>query len=230
MNTHLNLPKEHLYLQLQINPLTISEKELAQILQRTRLDPRLMEITTEYIRDFWWTLDPQLLNKHIKKTRDPFTLIVATNLIHDHCSASDENKKSFLQWKLTATRGIALPAPQLYYIAQYPVASKMTWQDLEETLDGFKRANTFSKDLPFNKSKPGILKGPQGPWSHHVDPIFLVKLSAIKKIKTAKNQKKLSNSQLEDLTGINRVFLSKILNNKVENVSAEYLQEKTKNL
>lgn len=209
-----------------MNPLSLSEKEVTEILDQTRLDPRLMEVITEYLRDFWWVLDAKSLHKHAKKMKHAFSLKVATTLILDHCEMDQNQRADFIHWMQEATKSIPNPKPQLYYVSQYPAASRMTWLDLEESLLSFRKVNTYCKDLPFNKGQPGTLKSPTGERPHQASALDLLKLNLARKLKVLKKEQQLSNQQLIQQTGINTVFLSNILNNKLEKISAEYLQEK----
>jgi predicted XRE-type DNA-binding protein len=86
--------------------------------------------------------------------------------------------------------------------------------------------NLILKDLPFNKGKPGILKSRNNPPANRIDKLDHLKIEYVEKIKEFKRRKNLNNHELISLTGINRVFLSRILNNKFEKISVEYLKEK----
>ena len=81
--------------------------------------------------------------------------------------------------------------------------------------------------MPFNKGQVGALRTSENLPKNRLDEIDLLKLKYCKKIKNIKVANKLSNDEICNLTGINRVFLSKILNNKTSGISVEYLKEKS---
>ena len=80
--------------------------------------------------------------------------------------------------------------------------------------------------MPFNKGKSGTLKTFENFPKNRLDEIDLLKLKYRKKIKNIKVVNKLSNNEICNQIGINRVFLSKILNNKTSGISVKYLKEK----
>ncbi|MGZ3806412.1 MAG: XRE family transcriptional regulator [Pseudobdellovibrionaceae bacterium] len=221
--------KDAVYYSIQHHPLALSEKEVLRFLEQARFDPRLMEIMTEYLRDFWWTLSPEELNNSARKMKSPFILKVLTSVILDKCSMTKEERSDFGQWVWQATRGIKDPPPQFLYIGQFPVASKTAYLQIEEALPSFFKHNLIAKDLPFNKGIPGSLKTEKNPPANRVDELDLLKFQLGKKIKRIKAERKLSNQEMSKLTGINTVFLSKILNNKLQNISVEYLRDHLRN-
>ena len=76
------------YYKIQMQPLSISESNVAQAFDQSRFDPRLMEIMTEFIRDFWWCLNPQELNKMCKKANHQFMFKASISVILDSCKIS----------------------------------------------------------------------------------------------------------------------------------------------
>lgn len=226
----LNQKKGDLYFQVQNKPLTISEKDLADLLDQSRMDPRLMEITTEFVRDFWWIMDSDILNKACKKSRNPFMIKAIIACLFDHCEIETEDRMQFSAWTQRAAAGIKDPNPQFLYIGVFPLFSKSAEKELTESLICFKRHGLLAKDLPFNKGRPGRVKSEKNPPQNKVDEIDLLKLKYVRKIKSLKKDRNLSNAEIVSKTGINRVFLSRILNNKIENISLEYLGEHSRYL
>lgn len=228
MNKITSLSRGNLYNFLQQQPLSVSERDLVQALDFGRMDPRLMEITTEFIRDFWWNLNPSLVNKFAKSAKYPFMIKAPTSVIIDYCEANKIDKIQFINWVKIATIAIKDPMPQLLYIGVLPVGSSMIADELKMCISSFRKHGLISKDLPFNKGIPGTLKS-RANLPHNLDDIDLFKISLVNKIKSLKDLG-LSNAEIIDRTKINRVFLSKILNNKFKDISLEYLREKTKSL
>lgn len=224
------LSRGNLYNTIQTHPLSLSERDVVQALDRSRIDPRLMEVITEFLRDFWWLQNPALLNKSSKKAKYPFMITAAVSVILDYCKMSETNRNSFLKWVQLALRGIKDPPPQLLYIGVLPVGSKLIQRELEEALPSLFKHGLIAKDLPFNKGIPGELKSATHLPKNRVDDVDLLKLKYAQMIKELKLKRGLSNSEIIKKTGINRVFLSRILNNKLENISVEYLSEKARKI
>lgn len=210
--------------------MTVSEKEVAVLLDRSRLDPRLMEVMTEFIRDYWWMLDPKILAKSCKRAKDPFVIKVIVACIFDYCEISEMDRKQFADWVQQASAGIKDPNPQLFYLGVFPLFSKSLDREVKESLASFNRHNLFAKDLPFNKGLPGSIKSERNPPANKLHDIDLLKLKLSQNIKSLKRNRGLSNEEIIKLTGINRVFLSNILNNKLEKISADYLASHAANI
>lgn len=226
MNSFLDLPRGDVYYNIQMRPLGLSERDVARALDKARFDPRLMEIMTEFIRDFWWVLDPLQLNKALKKSKSPFVIKGVTSVIMDFSQMSKESRQEFIDWVYFCTRGIKDPNPQLLFVGVIPFG-KSIFRETEEALLSFLKHNLITKDLPFNKGNPGTLKTSADFSENRLSEIELLKLKYSQKIKNIKIEKKLSNEEICNRTGINRVFLSKILNNKLAGISVEYLKEKS---
>lgn len=226
----LNAARPEVYHLIQMHPLNVSPREISQLFDRSRMDPRLMEILTEYLRDFWWTLDPIALNKAVKKARFPFVMKAALILILEHCEILESEKLEFIGWFQKAVSGIKNPAPQLLYVGVFPIGSKTLQHQVEGALPSLLGFNLILKDLPFNKGKPGVLKGKTQIPQNRINELDLLKVKYVQKIKDFKNKNQLTNEQLIKLSGINRVFLSRIMNNKVEKISIEYLKKKLEHL
>jgi hypothetical protein len=214
-----NSLKKEIYEYVQYSPLSISEKELSQICDRSRFDARLFEITTEYVRDFWWALDAEYLNQNCKKAKSPFVIKCIVSCLFEYCKYDVETKKEFTKWMIQATQGISDPKPQLFLVAGYKIASAKEREQVTNGLECFKRHNILYADLPFNKSQPGVLKSVRD--FDKINEIDFIKIKAILKIKKLSHEYK--NTELIEKIGINRLFLSKVLNNKTDQISAEYL-------
>ena len=223
MNSMSELSRGDIYHTVQIRPLTLSERDVAQLLEKSRFDPRLMEVMTEFIRDFWWNLSPVQLNKECKNQRSPFILKGITSVILDECEATADIRLEFSKWMVLATRGIADARPQLLYVGLFPIGSRRMNLEIKAAVPGFRRHGLFSKDLPFNKEIPKSIRSFSVPPENKVGEIDRLKLKLVREIKDIKTKKQLSNDQLSKLSGINRVYLSKLLNNKINSISVEYL-------
>ncbi len=230
MRTVFGGPRGTVYYNIQMHPLSLSEREVAQGFDQSRFDPRLMEIMTEFIRDFWWSIDPTETNKACKKSRSPFMLKTATSVILDFCEMTKNDRLLFSDWVKLASRGLQDPAPQLLFVGVIPVASNLIQDEIKGALPSFLKHNLIAKDLPFNKGKPGALKTELNPAKNKVDEIDLLKFKLARKLRAIKMRHGLSNDEMIRLSSINRVFLSKILNHKLEHISVEYLITKTATL
>ncbi len=227
MKSTLQGKRGTVYYTIQMHPLSLSERDVAHAFDRCRFDPRLMEIMTEFIRDFWWAIDPVKTNKACKKSRSPFMLKAAISVIFDHCEMSIKDRNLFSNWLQTATRGLKDPAPQLLYIGVLPVGSNLIQDEIKNALPSFFKHNLIAKDLPFNKGKPGSLKTELNPAKNKVSEIDLIKLRLARRFIDVKTKHDLSNNDVIRLSGINKVFLSNILNHKLDKISVEYLIKKT---
>jgi hypothetical protein len=217
------ISRADLYHGIQNDPLRFSEKEISEHFDRARLDPRLMEVLTEFLRDFWWHLNPAVFNRQLKKRKYPYVAKAVLSVIWDHCEISDEVRKSFSDWTEQALRGIRDPRPQLLYLGLYSVGSRQILREIHEGVDSFRRHHLFAKDLPFNKGLPKRVASPAS--LQLLDPVDTLKRSYAARIKDFKRSRDLTNNEVMTLTGINRVFLSRILNNKLSSISVEYLAE-----
>jgi hypothetical protein len=218
-----NSVKKVIYEHIQHAPLSISEKELSQIFDRSRFDARLFEITTEFVRDFWWSLDAEYLNKNCKKAQSSFVVKCVLSCIYEYCKADTLTRAEYLKWMALATRGIPDPTPQLFLVAGYNIASAKEQEQVVHGLDCFRRHKVFYADLPFNKTVPGALKSMRDYDQNKINEIDLIKIKSTLKIKKLSHIYK--NYELIEKIGINRLFLSKVLNNKTDRISAEYLME-----
>jgi hypothetical protein len=230
MNKALELSKDKIYYHVQLNPLNLSIREIVQLFDRSRMDPRLMEIMTEFLRDFWWTLDPTLLNRAARKAKFSFMIKAALILILHHCQILESDKQDFVNWFQQAIRGIKNPAQQLMYVGVFPIGSRALENEVNEALPVLFKHHIILKDLPFNKGQPGLLKSEKHPPEYRIDELSLLKLKWVHQIQKMKFQNNLKNEEIVQLAGINRVFLSRILNNKVGNISVEYLKIKAEQL
>lgn len=228
MNSRPSKPRGEVYNKFHTHPLTVSEKEVAASLSQARFDPRLMEILTEHIRDFWWNLHPVELNKFCKKTKSPFVIKAVTVVLLEYCKTTLKTRADFSKWMIQAIRGIKDPAPQLLYVGIIPVGSRMMKEEVEAALPALFRHNLIVKDLPFNKSVPGEIKGESNLPQNRVDEIDFLKFKWARKIKNFKYENHITNAEMTEKYHINRVFLSKILNNKLGKISVEYLHNKYK--
>ncbi len=219
----------NLYHSVQMLPLSVSERDLVSCLCRSRLDPRLLEVLTEHVRDFWWTKDPEILNRAAKRSAHPFMIKVAVNFVCQLCENDEATAQDFHQWMVQALRGIANPAPQFLFVGVVPLFSKSAQIEIDNCQPILKKLNLVSSVIPFNKQMPGRIK-PRGFADRRIGNTDELKLKYVSLLKDYKAQNLLSNAEMINRSGINRVFLSRLLNNKFEKISVEYLESKVKAL
>jgi hypothetical protein len=218
--------KSSLYFQLQNHSLKISEKKLAKVFEKVRYDARLMEVATEFIRDFWWNLDPHLLNRRMQISKFPFAIKPAISAILNSCSFSDKIRRhKFTAWCQIASRGIKNPPPQLFYIGLNNIGSNSMRREETEALDCFSSHGLIAKDLPFNKGIPGSVKTRED-FPDRFDFKEILKSDLSLKIKLFKSQNGLNSIETMKALRINRTFLSKILGNNLEGITLDYLAAK----
>lgn len=219
-----------IYFRIQNNPLEIGEKETASLFDECRLDPRLMEVMTEFIRDFWWNLNPSILNAALKRNRTQGAIKPSLLAIFKNCLfPNDETKKEFTHWYERVNVGLRTPkSPQLFYIGLNKIGSRSMNREVEEALPYFKKYNFFAKDPPFNKGIPGTVKIKSTLLKdERIDPYLSTKNDLAHQIKLLKSSLHLKNTEIIEALGINRMFLSKILKNDLTGISADYLLKKT---
>lgn len=148
--------KASIYHAIQTAPLKVTEAELALHLESARFDPRLYEVLTELMRDYWWNFDSSKVNEALKKNRSPYAIKPALSAIISQCSfSSEELKRVFEDWSAGCTKGIENPNPQLFYIALNKIGSPSMQREVDENQSYFSEFNLISKDSPFNKGFPG---------------------------------------------------------------------------
>nr|BFD64956.1 hypothetical protein BdHM001_36370 [Bdellovibrio sp. HM001] len=215
------------YYRLQNLPMQIGERDLARIFNECRFDPRLMEVATEFVRDYWWNLDPKLLNRYLKRTRFPYAIKPAILAIIKHCEFRNEGTRaSFLKWRESVVASIKNPSPQLFYIGVHAIGSRAMQAEVSESLPCFSEFNLFAKDLPFNKGNPKFVKNGAEQTNHFTEAGAL-KAKMAMKIKSFKKEKSLTNDELSEKLGINRAFVSKIMNNKLDGITLDYLMKRS---
>lgn len=216
-----------IYYQIQNHPLEIGEKDLARIFDQVRFDPRLMEVATEFIRDFWWNLNPGMVNNKLKLSRFPYAIKPAIlAIIKNSHFPSDEVFKVFLKWYGVVVSGIKNPNPQLFYIGLNAIGSKSMRREEDEALPYFTSFNLIAKDAPFNKGNSGSVKTKEILKLSRIDDCSSIKSELALNLRDLKQSQHLSNNEMINILGINRTFLSKILNNKLEGITIDYLTQK----
>lgn len=217
-----------IYYKIQNQSLQIGERDLARIFDMARFDPRLMEVATEFVRDYWWNLNPSVLNKRLKNAKFPYAIKPAiAAILKNSAFLNEETHSKFIAWYEAVVTGIKNPSPQLFYIALNPIGSKSMRREEEEAIPCFTSFNLIAKDIPFNKGMPGVVKTKDLIANQITNAKGLLKSDLANKIKNYKEANHLKNEEVSKKLGINRVFLSNILNNRLEKVSVDYLLEKT---
>lgn len=156
-----NIPLERrreLYQEIPRNALLFSEKDLRHFILNSRIDPRLAEVTTEHIRDYWWKYDPCLLNSLLRKSCWPQSVLPMLFQIEAFCQADESTRQMFLEWSKKVRSSIPKAAPQLYFIDGLKPRSKTQDRDVLESLAEFRRAGYFSREVLFNKGLPKKIK------------------------------------------------------------------------
>ncbi len=221
-------PTETLYHPIQNNSFRIGEKDVAHIFARVRFDARLMEVTTEFLRDYWWNLDPQLLNHQMKLSKYPYTIKPSILAILRTCAFPNEKTKDdFFRWCQLVVRGIKDPSPQLFYIGLNKIGSKSMRREEDEALECFTEHHLIAKDLPFNKGFPGTVKTAED-FAHRTHFVEAKKSECALEIRRFKMRNGFTNKQVMEALQINRVFLSRILNNRLDGITLDYLGEKVR--
>ncbi|NUN04892.1 MAG: hypothetical protein HUU57_03930 [Bdellovibrio sp.] len=220
-----------IYYKIQNHSLELSEKDIAHIFDMVRFDPRLMEVATELIRDFWWNMNPSFLNKHLRLSKFPYAIRPAISVILKNCEFPDAHTKTdFLKWYEVVVAGIKNPPVQLFYIGLAKIGSSLMRREESEAIPCFLDHNLLAKDIPFNKGMPGIVKTKEMLMKTKIDPRAALKAELSGKIKSFKSSNALTNGQVSEKLGINRVFMSQIMNNNLEHITVDYLMEKTRDL
>lgn len=216
----MNSQMSSLYGQYQYKPISVSELQLTKDLYLTRQDPRFLEIVTEFVRDFWFILEPHTLNKRLKKNKEQgvFKAIISTILANCD-TATEELEIRFKKWSVTVLSGVKSPKQiKLFYNSKDVRPGGFTEKKIKQNaIQTFLDAGYYFSDLPFNKGIPkNILSLKEN-----------LKLSKVEKIKIIlANSLKLqalhlNNDELAKKINSNTTTVSKILNNKFENIKVE---------
>ena len=221
MDKDIFLKRDSAYGHFQGTPMLVSEKELSFALDKARFDPRLMEVCTEHIRDFWWNMDPEILNDSCKTKKYPFMIKVATTLIASYCKSDKKILSDFKKWTELTCQNIDNPPPQLLYIGELKIASKAMSRELNEAIPEVFKLGLIVRDLPFNKQDPKRICTRENPPENKTRESQLMKSDIVMKIKKLKKTQ--TNEELIEHLQTNRVTLSKILNNKIDGITLDYL-------
>ena len=143
------------------------------------------------------------------------------NAILTYCKIDLSIKNEFDIWFELVCRGIPKPAPQTLIIGGYKINGVDHKKQIKLNLDCFRKNNIFYADIPFNKGFGKNLKSRLNPPTTQVNQVDLLKQDAVLRIKEMSHQ--LSNADIIKKLSINRVFLSKILNSKIDGISTDYL-------
>lgn len=186
------------------------------------MDARLYEVMTEFVRDFWWALEPQILNKELKKQQNGFLIKTIIASIFDYCEIEDAIRDEFSKWATFASRGVKdLATPELLY-QDIKIGGKYEKRVIENTLPSFKRHNLYFSDIPFNKELPRSVRS-RSCWNTRFNIIDFLKLDAVLKIK--KDSLSLKNIEIEKKYKTNRVFVSRILNNTYDGIKIDFFEK-----
>lgn len=210
-----------LYRQVASRPLSLSEKDLVSIVQNGRVDPRLAEVVTEHIRDFWWKYDAKELNKKLRGEVWAASIKPMLNQIVEFCSADVETESKFKAWARQVVIGVPDSPPQLYFYLPLPPRSASQDREMLECIPSFSRAGYAAKDLLFNKGNAKSIapvgKGPDT----KMNSADLLKVNLAHQINT--RLKDLTLKKIETSFRIDRTTASKIRTGKIEGMSANRL-------
>jgi hypothetical protein len=154
------------YLEIQNNPENVSLEKLSFYISQLYLSPRLTEVITEYIRDYWSEIEPIGLNKKIKLYPQSNRLYVVFEQIFELCEVDNPNTEiNFLNWANTALEGIKKPLNHEHFFDDSifngfnddAIQFFKNDTSLNSTLL-FTKHNFYGKDLFFNKGNPKKLK------------------------------------------------------------------------
>lgn len=211
-----------LYFKFQQTPLSISESLVGKIISLTRTDPRLLEVITEFIRDYWFVLEPHVLNHFIKKTPDQAVLKAMIATIFTYCKMEVSVKIEFTEWSKIVLAGIAIPSKKsLFYNSdEIKVGGGIAKRIVSHSIPTFTENGYYFSDLPFNKGIPKSVKSLNDN-SSKISSIEKLKIQSVLKIK--EKTLKLTNLEVSDLAHTNTTTVSKILNNKFDTIKLETL-------
>ena len=210
-----------IYRTLALEPLSFSEKDLVSFIQNARLDPRLAEVTTEHLRDFWWKYEPEKLNRMLKRQPWPAAVKPMLFQILEHCGGDRRTRAEFLEWTEKLTMGIGTVSPQLYFVPTLSPRSRSLDREVGECLPSFRKAGFLAKDLLFNKGLPGLIKAkPQVP-NQHIKTADLLKLELLERIRPFLARE--SSPELQKRAGIDRTTLSDLRLGRLNRLSLKKL-------
>lgn len=210
-----------LYRELASFPLSFSEKDIALYTQHCRVDPRLAEVVTEHIRDFWWRYSPGVLNKALKKQPWPASIRPMLNQISEYCEGGEDLKAEFREWARKVCLGIGNVPPQLYFATVLFPRSETDDLEVTETLPSFSRVGYFARDLLFNKGLPKMLGRPDQEAGAILDAEALMKIKVMGEIRPM--LLKMSLKEIEEKFQIDRTTASKLRGGKVEKIGLKRL-------
>lgn len=222
MNTPKN--KGSIYSIFQITPFTVSEKFFCESLNASRTDARLYEVVTEHVRDFWWAMEPAILNKQIKKCENGFLIKAIVASIFDYCEFEQSIRSEFTAWSNIALAGVKdLKSPEFLCLANR-LSKKFDQYTINETLPCFKRHKLYFRDSPFNKGLPKDVKSRSHKRiSDRFSSIDLIKVDAVLRVK--RDSLELNNTDIISKYDTNRSFVSRILNNTYEGIKIDLFEK-----
>ncbi len=228
---NLKSGESSIYYKLQNQALSLGEKDVARIFDMVRFDPRLMEVATEFIRDYWWNLNSAVLNKSLKNSKYPYSIRPTISAILKNSTFPNNNiRQQFIEWYESVVSGIKSPPLQLFYFGLSKIGSRSMEREQTEAIPCFLDFNLLAKDIPFNKGLPGTVKTKELLTHVRIDAKEALKSELASKIKHLKIAEKLTNEQIAKRLDMNRSFVSNIMNNRLEHITVDYLLEKTKSL
>lgn len=210
------------YTTLNVSPLAVDEIFLAFAVEHSRLDPRLAEITTEHIRDFWWKYNPNVLAKKLLNTAWPAAVLPMLLLIENRCKTSKSNLQRFKKWSGVVRKQVDKESsPQTYFIPLSMAEVRMRRDEHKKTLPEFFENGYLCRTLLFNKDNPKELSSASN---------NRLSLLNREKLKAAKHLSKL----LGDLNTIaaaqkldtDKTTISKIRRLMVSDISLDFLYTK----
>lgn len=214
-----------LYARFYSAPLTFSEKEIAGLIETSRQDPRLAEVITEHLRDFWWKYDPEILNKRLKKTKWPNAICVMLSQIHELSDSEEDTRRSFADWSGQTRRGLKRPrGNQLFFYSSFIPGSKTMQREVVESKDCYVRNGYFGRDILFNKQNPKSIGVPKT--SSIISEKDLAKLEVRRKILELKKSKRWKNKDIAMAAGTDNTTVSNIISGKLDKVSLDYMYDK----
>lgn len=108
-----------IYLEISLSPLSLDEESLSFYISQSRHDPRLAEIVTEHIRDFWWRYEESSLNKSLKKQEFPNAILVMIEQISTLTNLDISTKDNFISWAKGVSKEIYPPKVKELYFIKY---------------------------------------------------------------------------------------------------------------
>lgn len=210
-----------LYQRLVRTPLIFSEKDIAYFIQIARLDPRLAEVITEHLRDYWWKYSPRKLNQKLKTQPWPHAIKPMLAQILEFCVADKETLSNFKKWYRAVVVRLPDAPPQLYFNLNLPPRSPFLDRQVNESLESFTQFGYYSTSVLFNKGFAKKISNRPHTTNTILGQSDLIKLKLLSLARKFTKDKKIR--EIAAKTNFDRTTISQIKSGKLVNISIERL-------